>query len=63
MSALKHDAVIGDEEDDDEKVALATTKEDSPPGLDLDAPPGLEPDGTSIEKDMVSLLRAIRRIL
>lgn len=56
MSALKHDAAIGDEDDDEEKAAAKEMDDGSPPGLDSDAPPGLEPGGTSIEKDMVSLL-------
>ncbi|GIY57146.1 hypothetical protein CDAR_466801 [Caerostris darwini] len=53
VNTLKHDAVLGEDDDDDK---LPDKNSDSPPpGMDLDdAPPGLEPDGTTIEKDMMS---------
>ena len=55
VSDLKHDVTMGDEElEDEDKTAKDEEKAPSPPGLDEDAPPGLEPDGKSIEKEMVS---------
>ncbi|PRD24964.1 UNVERIFIED_CONTAM: Pre-mRNA-processing factor 39 [Trichonephila clavipes] len=53
VNTLKHDAVLGEDEDDDK---LTDKNSDaSPPGMETeDAPPGLEPDGTDIEKDMMS---------
>ncbi|KFM59725.1 Pre-mRNA-processing factor 39, partial [Stegodyphus mimosarum] len=55
VKALKStaDSII-DDEDDDEK--MADKCEDAlPPGMEIDdAPPGLEADGTTIEKDMMS---------
>ncbi|GFS32019.1 pre-mRNA-processing factor 39 [Nephila pilipes] len=53
VNTLKHDAVMGEDDDDDK---LTDKNSDaSPPGMETDdAPPGLEPDGTSIEKDMMT---------
>ncbi|XP_071038193.1 pre-mRNA-processing factor 39 isoform X2 [Parasteatoda tepidariorum] len=53
VSILKNDSMVGDDAEDDDK---GISKEvESAPGMDIDdAPPGLEPGGTDIEKDMMS---------
>ncbi|XP_055949465.1 pre-mRNA-processing factor 39-like isoform X1 [Argiope bruennichi] len=53
VNTLKHDVVL-DEDDDDDKLTDKNS-DASPPGMETDdAPPGLEPDGTNIEKNMMT---------